>query len=359
MNRNELKSLQSIKEYPSVSILMPTHRLFPENQQDPIRLKNLVKLAETRLLAEFSKPEVKIIIEKINAIIDEIDFNHLLDGLAIFVNRKFSRKYLFQFPVKERAAVDSAFLTRDIVFAINRTQPYYVLVLGDKMTRIFNGVRDNLNEIVYNGFPVHNKFRQMLERADEIHTNDRLSDNIEKKRNYFREVEKEFKKLNVDSHPFALAGVEENIGTFKDTITINNLLTSLKGSYDKTSASELAKLIWPEVKKGFAEIREKVLKQLEEAISSKKAARGIDEVWKAANEGRGEILLVEINYQYPAKLEKIGLQLIPVEPNNGPEIMDDAVDEVIEIVLNKGGKVYFVENGKLEEKSKIALILRY
>ncbi len=359
MNRSELKSLQSIKEYPSVSILMPTHRHFPENQQDPIRLKNLAKRAETRLLAEFSKGEVKAITDKINEIIEGIDLNHLLDGLAIFVNSKFSRKYLFQFPVKERAAVDNTFLTRDIVFAINRTQPYYVLVLGDKMTKIFNGVRDNLNEIVYNGFPVHNKFRQMLENTEEIHTNDRLSDNIEKKRNYFREVEKEFKKLNVDSHPFAVAGVEENIGTFKDTTGINNLLTSLKGSYDKTSAPELAKLIWPEVKKGFAEIRDKVLKQLDEAISCKKAAMGIDEVWKAANEGRGEILIVETNYQFPAKLDDTGLQLVPVEPDNGIEIMDDAVDEVIEIVLNKGGKVYFAENGKLEEKNKIALILRY
>lgn len=359
MKRSELKMLQSIKKYPSVSILMPTHRHFPENQQDPIRLKNLVKRAESRLLADFSKPVVKIIIDKINAIIEEIDFNYLLDGLAIFVNKKFSRKYLFQFPVKERISVDSTFLTRDIVFAINRSQPYFVLVLGEKMTRIFSGVRDNLDEINFNGFPVYNRFRQMLENAEEIHTNDRLNDNIEKKRNYFREVEKEFKKLNADSHPFAVAGVEENIGTFKDTTGINNLLTSLKGSYDKTSPSELAKLIWPEVKKGFAEKREQVMKQLDEAIGFKKAALGIDEVWKAANEGRGEILLVETNYQYPAKIDELGMQLIPVEPDNGPEIMDDAIDEVIEKVLNMGGKVYFTDSGKLNEYGSIALILRY
>ena len=57
MKRSELKKIQSIKEYPSVSILMPTHRSFPENQQDPIRLKNLAKRAETRLLAEFSRQD--------------------------------------------------------------------------------------------------------------------------------------------------------------------------------------------------------------------------------------------------------------------------------------------------------------
>ena len=359
MNRSDLKLLQSVNEYPSVSILMPTHRHFPENQQDPIRLKNLAKQVETRLLAEFSKPVVKTLTAKINEIIEGIDINYLLDGLALYVNKNYSGKFLLPFPVKERMTVDTAFLTRDLVFAMNRAQPYYVLLLGDKAAQIFSGVRDNLIEVKTDGFPVINKFRQMLDDAETMHTNDRLSDNIEKKRNYFREVEKEFKKLNVDSYPFAVAGVEENIGTFKDTITINNLLTSLKGSYDKTSVSDLAALIWPEVKKGFAQRREQVMKQLDEAIGFKKAAIGIDEVWKAANEGRGEILLVEINYQYPAKLDDTGLQLVPVEPDKGPEIMDDAVDEVIEIVLNKGGKVYFVENGVLSRFGSIALILRY
>jgi len=359
MNRSELKHLQSIKEYPSVSILMPTHRHFPENQQDPIRLKNLAKRAETRLLAEFSKPEVKIITGKINEIIEGIDLNHLQDGLAVFANKEYSGKFLFQFPVKERVAVDNTFLTRDLVFALNRAQPYYVLVLGDKAAQIFSGVRDNLSECKTEDFPVFNKFRQMLDEAETTHTNDRLVNNIEKTRNYLREVDKEFKKINTDLYPLAIAGVEENISVFKDVRNNNNIIAALKGSYDKTSVSELGKLIWAEVKKGFAEKRKQVLKQLDEAVGYKKAAMGIDEVWKTANEGRGVVLIVETNYQYPAKLDEIGMQLVPVEPDNGPDIMDDAVDEVIEIVLNKGGKVYFVENGVLSRFNGIAMILRY
>jgi predicted transcriptional regulator len=39
--------------------------------------------------------------------------------------------------------------------------------------------------------------------------------------------------------------------------------------------------------------------------------------------------------------------------------MDDAVDEIIETVLNKQGRVVFVENGKLEEHRRIAMVLRF
>ena len=223
MNRDELIQLQSIKEYPSVSILMPTHRSFSENQQDSIRLKNLAKQAEARLLAEFPKSEVKIITDKINSIIEEIDINYLMDGLAIFANKQYSGKFMLQFPVKERVTVDTTFLTRDLVFAMNRTQPYYVLVLGDKSSQVYSGVRDSLTEVKHEGFPVINRFRQMLDEADTKHTNDRLEDNIEKARNYFREVDREFKKLNTGSYPLALAGVEGNIRIFKEVNAANGI----------------------------------------------------------------------------------------------------------------------------------------
>ena len=37
----------------------------------------------------------------------------------------------------------------------------------------------------------------------------------------------------------------------------------------------------------------------------------------------------------------------------------DAVDDAIELVLKFGGDVVFVENGKLEDHSRIALITRF
>jgi hypothetical protein len=42
-----------------------------------------------------------------------------------------------------------------------------------------------------------------------------------------------------------------------------------------------------------------------------------------------------------------------------PDVLDDAVDETIEQVLNTGGDIVFFAAGELQEHEHIAAILRY
>jgi len=51
--------------------------------------------------------------------------------------------------------------------------------------------------------------------------------------------------------------------------------------------------------------------------------------------------------------------LILTDEMDKPGVMEDAVDEVIENVIAKGGRVVFVNNGSLEKYNRIAMILRY
>ena len=53
MDRLVLDRLMQVRDYPAVSVLCPTHRTYPDNRRDPIQLKELVREARTRLLAEF------------------------------------------------------------------------------------------------------------------------------------------------------------------------------------------------------------------------------------------------------------------------------------------------------------------
>ncbi|RUR72861.1 hypothetical protein ACF3DV_16830 [Chlorogloeopsis fritschii PCC 9212] len=77
-----------------------------------------------------------------------------------------------------------------------------------------------------------------------------------------------------------------------------------------------------------------------------------------AQEGRGKLLLIEKNYHVPAIVTEDG-RLELVDHSGGIEVMDDTVDEIIEVVLAKGGKVAIVDDGALSEHQNIALILRY
>jgi hypothetical protein len=53
-----LTTLSKHQEEPAVTILISTHRTFPDNKQDSIHLKNLIAEAERRLYEQYHKRQV-------------------------------------------------------------------------------------------------------------------------------------------------------------------------------------------------------------------------------------------------------------------------------------------------------------
>jgi hypothetical protein len=53
------------------------------------------------------------------------------------------------------------------------------------------------------------------------------------------------------------------------------------------------------------------------------------------------------------------MHLTPADDRGEGDVIEDAVDEVIETVLSKQGEVTLVNTGELEAHQRIALILRY
>ena len=141
MIRKELKLLQQVTSYPAVTITLPTHRTSPDNQQDPIRVKNLVEEASKRLLEEFNRREIGPLLERLEQLADNIDYRYTLKGLALFANREFARAVQLPFALRENVNVGETFLTRNLIFTMNRTPRYWTLVLSEKPTRLYECVR--------------------------------------------------------------------------------------------------------------------------------------------------------------------------------------------------------------------------
>ena len=95
MNLHDLHELQDVHTYPCLTITLPTHRTRPDNRQDPIRVKNLVTEGTQRLLGEFSKREVAPLLDRLNALVDRLDYEYTLDGLVLAVNHDM----LFRIPI--------------------------------------------------------------------------------------------------------------------------------------------------------------------------------------------------------------------------------------------------------------------
>ena len=147
LTRQDLNQLQSLTKVPALSILLPTHRTFPDNKQDPILVKNLVDEATNRLSQEFSTRELEPLLKRLETLVSEIDYPHTLNGLALYVSHDFAKLYYLPFSVPARVVIDQTFATRDLVYGMRRSLRYWVLLLSQASTRLLAGTGEILEEV--------------------------------------------------------------------------------------------------------------------------------------------------------------------------------------------------------------------
>ncbi len=361
MNRHDIQIVQAASSHPSLTITLPTHRTSPDNQQDPIRVRNLVAQAKEQLRAEFSSREIAPLVDRLDALVAAIDYRHALDGLVLFVNKEFDAKFYLPYSVPERVVVADKFLTRDLVFAMNRTPRYWVLALSEQPTRLFEGVGDTLVEILDGGFPMTHEGPGGAAPLPGGFGVNPSAHRDERHRQFFRSVDAALKPfLAEDPLPLGVVGVDRYLSFWDEVSTHKEFLrATLLGNYDHASIHELGKAVWPLVEQAQAERVQRHLDELDGYVSQARVATTVGEAWRKANEGRGKLLLVEKDYHEAGKLDETGFLLLPVDDPSAADVIPDAVDEVIETVLNKGGEVVFTENGQLDAYQRIALVLRY
>jgi hypothetical protein len=361
MNLNDIQLLQQMRSYPALTITLPTHRTSPENRQDPIRVRNLVNDATERLLQEFSKREIDPLLTRLQQVTDTLDYRHTSDGLAIFVNQEMAQAYAIPHTLPEQVIIDETFATRKLVYALNRSARYWVLVLSEQPTRLYEGNNDILVEIQNSDFPMTHEGPGGATALPGGEGINRSAHRDEHQRQFFRQVDAAFSTVAAgDPLPLVVVGVDRNLAFFQEVTDHRRaIIATLLGSHDKTSPHELGQLVWPLVNEAVLEKKQQALVELDRANSEQKLSSTVGEVWRKAHEGRGKLLLVEKNFYFPGRLDESGVHLFPADDSTQPGVIDDAVDEIIETVLQKQGEVVFLEEGQLAQHQRIALILRY
>lgn len=361
MNRHDVRLVQQIIGYPCISITLPTHRTAPENRQDPVRVKNLVREAADRLLEEFPKREMEPLLIRLEKLAESIDYNNLLDGLVLYVNQDYSRSFILPISVPERVVIDDNFFTRNLVHALNHTTRYWVLVLSEQPTRLYEGIHDTLIEVQGDGFPMEHSMPGGSKKLPGGPGVRKSAYRDEYHRKFFRQVDSALKTfMDDDRLPLVLIGVDRYHAFFDEVSNYQDLIFGrITGNHDKTSTPDLSKMVWPLVEEKFAARRQQMLGELNKAVSDRMVATEINDIWRKANNGRGRHLMVEENFHLPARLDEAGQGIRPAEDVTAPDVIDDAVDEIIETVISMGGEVTILEDGQLEDHQRMALILRY
>ncbi|OGA98058.1 MAG: hypothetical protein A3E25_10915 [Burkholderiales bacterium RIFCSPHIGHO2_12_FULL_69_20] len=141
----------SFQGQPCLSLYQPTHRRHPDNQQDPIRFRHLVKALETSLRRQHANEAVKALIEPFEALAQDQDFwNHTLDGLAVLGAPGLFRVFRLQRPTTawaELALVADSFHTKPLRQWLQSTGRYQVLALSRDKVQLFEGDRHALDDV--------------------------------------------------------------------------------------------------------------------------------------------------------------------------------------------------------------------
>lgn len=118
-----------------------------------MRLKNLTTEATDHLLKEFNKRDIKAVLKRLENPTGTIDFRNTLDGPALFVNQDLGRAFRMPFQIQERVLIGETVFTLNLVYGLNQSTRYWVLILSEKPTRLYAGLNHNLMEIE-EGFPI-------------------------------------------------------------------------------------------------------------------------------------------------------------------------------------------------------------
>lgn len=354
MNKIVLERLMKEQDYPCVSVLMPTYRTAPDYHQNKTLLKKLIREAEDRLQKELSKKDTQTYIDKLKNLAEEVDVSRTKNGLALFVNDNYFEKIDLPFPVKERVVIDKTFVTRDIIMSINRSISYYIIVLSLDKVRLVQCVRDEAFEIEQKEFPMYSELGDY-----NLNPNDLSREKEKVVKDFFRQVSKRLQDLTkADNQSFVVMGVEKNLGFFHEVANIKDYtIADFEGSYVDKSAHDIGKKVWPMVKEVMSKRRNNIIKELEEAVDNGKYITDIHQIWRFANDGRIRTLIAEESYSQSCRMNEDNSLTLIDEPEKG--MIYDAVDEIAEMAINKGGNVVFVDDGLLKEYNRIGAILRY
>jgi hypothetical protein len=332
--------VQSVRGYPCVSLLLATSPRDHLGSADRARLESLASLAERRIRAESPErgPET---LQRLDQAVASVGDRPTQHGLALFVNADVTQVVDLPLPVNDRCVVDPTFATRDLVRALHRTPRHVLLLLAADEARLFDGALGQLSPAVGTAFPMA------------AH-----SDAARRSATFLRDVDRALGSyLAVRPAPLVIAAAEPTLSQFTSASkNLGRFAGAVPGNHLTTPLPELARRSRPLLEQYLSGREAEALRLLDTRVGQRRAASGVDACWRAARWESPEMLAVEEGFFYPARLDADTDGLLPASDPSEPGVIDDVVDELIEIVLTRGGWVALVRDGSLPDRVALTLL---
>lgn len=368
-------------EPPCLSLYQPTHRYFPDNQQDRIRFRNLIKDLENSLAQKYPGGEVSSLLKPLqNVALDDTFWRYTLDGLAIFSAQGLFEIFRLQHTVPELALAATTFHTKPLLGILQAIDRYQVLCVDQKKIKLLEGHRDVLDEVdLAPGVP------RTLEEAlgDQLtepqlrvatyglgpatgdvpmfHGQGGRKDEVDlDMERFFRAVDRAILEHHSKPSglPLLLAALPENQAHFRKFSQNPSLASGgVSANPEALSPEEMRECAWREMEPAFEAKVNGLKERFQTARSRDTGSDDLSRIALEALKGRIDTILIDRDQKVPGRVDEATGQ-IEFSNLEHPDI-DDLLDDLGEMVLKRGGQAIVLPSDHMPAKTGAAAIYRY
>lgn len=346
---------------PCVSILLPFQVKVNPEVELALSLKSVFSQAEKILKENYPDEVVSRIMFNLRNLVPDIKPDLRKKSIALFASLVYTKVVFLDVPVEEHIFVGENYEVRDLIYSRKELDKFLVLLISSKQSKLMLG--DSTTLIKLNaGLPesIHETIWDIANRMVNY------SDSAKKKEvvlhKYLHKIDDALEPIlsNVN-FPVFVVGTERVLGHF-DKLTRHgqSVVSFIRGNFEEATPHQLNEIIQPYLQEWKAKKQQQLLAMLDAAAGQKKLSCGIRDVWREAEKKNSRLLVVEKNYMISAEHGATPDVIFPTEaPLHQVMPIQDAVDDVIEKVVQSGGDVEFVDPGLLKHCNHIALVQYY
>lgn len=346
---------------PAVSIILPFDPRMNAKSELTYSLKLATDKVEQELKNNYPAEMVELMMDKLKTLIANLNFSTNKKSIALYLSPVFEKVLYLAIPVMQKVIVSDSFEIRDLVYSKKQLRQYLVLIISGKQSKVYLGKSNTLVKILSDApESIYAYINDIPEKVANFSDASSRKEIVMDK--FLHHIDNTLELiLNAYRLPLFLLGPKRISGHFKSLTRHSKAVVQyIHGNYEDTPVQELAGVLKPYIEDWQRIIQKDLLNQLEDAAGRKKLGIGIREVWKEARGRNGRLLVVEKDYMCAAQRgSSNGAIYMPSKPYNKFSTIKDAVDEVIQAVLEHGCDVEFVDNDLLKDYHHIALIKFY
>lgn len=372
--KSHLHHLLAVAGAPKLSIYMPAHRAGKAIEQDPIRLKNLLRQARRELEnAGLRGPRAREFLKPLSDLVGQSEFwRHQSDGLALFRSPEWFSCYRMPLAFPELAVVAQRFHVKPLMPLLVADGRFFILALSQNRVRVLEATRFHAAEVVIKGLPESLREVSSARRAERklqfhtaaaatiYHGHGGAADSSEADlMRFFRRVNQDLTEfLNGEQAPLVAACVDHLFALYRKANTNPLLLEEfVRGSPENLKPEELHGQAWPIAESYFVRSLLAAVEQYRKLAGTDRVSDKLETVLPAAFAGRVASLLVPAGVQrwgtFSAEREELAEH---EKPQPGDE---DLLNLAAVQTYLTGGAVFVVAPEEMPSRVPTAAVLRY